>query len=181
MHPKCGRGPTAWVGRVAIAALVLVTVVGCTRSADQGEVQSSGGTPFAPESVEAARAIANCLRDRGFAAEVATGVDGQPGIDIPVGGQGPQAMEDAFKACQNELTTAGVIEPAPRFSPPRLERLYRDYQDAAACLKDLGYDVPEAPSLEVFIETNAAAWDPFSNVPAARSDQERAYGECWDY
>jgi len=166
---------------VAIATLVLVTVVGCTRSADLDKAQASGGTPFAPESVEAAQAIANCLRDRGFAAEVATGVGIQPGIEIPVGGQEPQAMGDALEACQSELTAAGVIAPAPRFSPPRLERLYRAYQDAAACLKHLGYDVPKAPSLEVFIETNAAAWDPFSNVPAARSDQERAYEECWDY
>ncbi|GBD85155.1 hypothetical protein BMS3Abin02_01559 [bacterium BMS3Abin02] len=181
MHPKSDRRPTAWVGRVAIAALVLVTVVGCTRSADRGEVQASGRTPFAPESVEAMQAIASCLRDRGFAAEVATGGGIQPGIDIPVGGQEPQAMEDAFEACQSELTAAGVIEPVSRFSPTRLERLYRDYQDAAACLRDLGYDVPEAPSLEAFIETNAAAWDPFSDVPATRSDQERAYGECWDY
>ncbi|MEN8040685.1 MAG: hypothetical protein ABFR95_04190 [Actinomycetota bacterium] len=175
---------TLWV-RVIVIAVVVLGSVGCTQS-PSGEPSGAGtGNEVAPlsrASLEAAEAITQCLRDRGFAAEATLGGGIQAGVHIELGGQSHELAFEASDECEAELTEAGILESvAESSSDHALEKLYDDYAAAAVCLGGFGYDVPEAPSLEAFIESKAGAWDPFANVPQTRSDMERAFDECWEY
>ncbi len=94
------------------------------------------------------------------------------GFDIPFDGvvgfivdeTGPQVGEfDAVMTrCQEQVE---LVYPPPR----RLSReeAYRVKLEVARCLREQGFDIPEAPSLESFLDSwERGPWDPYRFVSA---------------
>lgn len=101
-------------------------------------------------------AMVECMADAGFEMRF----DGV--VSFIVDDPGPQVGE--FDAAMNRCEqTVGAAHPLPR----RLtrEEAYRVKLEVAECLRRQGYDIPQAPSLEAFLESwDRGPWDPYRYV-----------------
>lgn len=110
--------------------------------------------------------LADCIRDAGFSAEVSA--DGSSmSFDYGTVEQRP-AYEAAKAACDAEI---GLPLPPEPLSEPQIRERYAFLVEARTCLIAQGYDLPEPPTEDVFVETYGSdPWSPFSDVPVM--DQE---------
>ncbi len=101
-------------------------------------------------------AMVECMADAGFELRF----DGV--VSFIVDDPGPQVGEfdTAMDRCEQ---TVGAAHPLPR----RLtrEEAYQAKLEVAECLRRQGYDIPQAPSLEAFLESwEQGPWDPYRYV-----------------
>jgi hypothetical protein len=99
--------------------------------------------------IERAEAIVACMQDRGVNAELVESfaVAYRPGY------------ENVYDDCNAE------IDKSMPFPPPMSdEESYQAWQQLAECIRDLGYLVDPAPSLDVWIEEKNENWDPYEYV-----------------
>jgi len=112
-----------------------------------------------------------CTEAEGWTAEIDPR-DGGVIAEYPAA-QNDKYLEDS-EQCAREIGT---------FDPPELTReqygqIYGALVEASSCLTELGYDVPSAPSLAVFIETKAQ-WSPFAQLPQMGMDEfDEAVAQC---
>jgi len=104
--------------------------------------------------------IVQCANDRGIAARLIPPGDGHSLSDVPIS-QHVHARS-VLDACR-----AGLNLPPPE--PPTREVIEAEYAyqlEVAQCLRDEGYAIPEASSLEAFVAGYATGdiWLPYSFV-----------------
>lgn len=119
----------------------------------------------------AAQLLRDCLRDEGWDAQISS-------RDGGVVSEYPTAQEDRYIEDVGECSTAIGMNDVPELSPEQYELLYAELIEASRCLAELGFDLPEAPSVTVFIETKAQ-WSPFALLPEMSiADFDAAVAEC---
>lgn len=164
--------------RSVLAVSVVVTMLGACSS--PGDVSSSNANSGV-ETTEAAaaaslsrleetEAIVDCLQDRGLAVQVDPD-SFPPGVEFDNRIVTEEQFEPAYEECIEELTEAGLLRPVLS-GPDQLAHLYEDFLKAAECIEAEGYDVPDPPSAEVFVDTNGAAWNPFDAIPPDKGLEE---------
>lgn len=143
---------------------VLLLLAGCT--------QASSTTPSGIDGLisdgDDLRAVAQCLSDRGWDAEV---TDGAIGVDVPA--DQTESYERDSLECWDEagVDTSGTLTDAD------YQAIYEWYSTIADCLRGAGWGTPERPSYEVFRSTyDSSPWIPWSEVPA--TDFGRATDAC---
>lgn len=159
--------------------VILVVLQACTSRAEV----TTTTTPIqgvAPGSLEGTRAIFDCLRnEKGLAVEMDTST-GQPGIGWDENIVSSETVFAANDECIEELRDAGVLLTDDELYGPEYRRnLYQQFLGAADCIRGLGYDVPDAPSEEAFVE-GTEEWYPFDAVPGVVGPEElnRVYTKC---
>ncbi|WP_099332688.1 hypothetical protein [Actinomyces minihominis] len=136
----------------------------------------------ARQQVEESRlAMLSCLETQGVAApdalssqvRAAITSTGMVGVSTPTDSEGKtdpaQAAlaEAASEYCSGQVTEPGLLTGAVN------EEMYQRVLDTRACLIDQGYEIPEAPSAQVWIDsvTGASAYSPY----VVFSDRSSAY------
>jgi hypothetical protein len=154
----------------------VVALAGCTTDAPEAGAPASPTQPAAappaappPFETEYARLVEHyirdmvgCLTDLGWEV-IDHGDSYESPHDIP---------DDQFEqyAADVELCEAqfGYDDlPPPYVTRPEAELLYGLLLDVADCIRDLGYDVPDAPSQQAFVEALVTypipAWHPYDS------------------
>jgi len=90
-----------------------------------------------------------CLKSRGIDAEVENGF-GVLFTD-PTG--------TAYEECQAKVDE--LMPPHPLMSD---RENYEAWVQAAECIRDLGFDVAETPSFEVWVEDRGKNWNPYDDL-----------------
>lgn len=120
--------------------------------------------PFEVDLYTVTRLVVQCIQDPGFAAEVIPTGDGVSFADIP-------ADQNALAVRAEETCRAGhgVREFTSADYTDEVRGLIYDYQLALRqCLIVAGYDIPEPPSREYYIENYFTdPWVPYAWVPDA--------------
>ncbi len=147
-----------------LGMLLLVLLTGCT--------QTSTGLPEGLRTLISDKddliAVAECLSDRGWDAEL---THGAVGVEVPA--DQAEAYEHDSVECWNET---GLAAGGP-LSEADYEAIYEWYSTIADCLRGAGFDTPERPSYQDFTSTyGSGPWIPWSEVPPA--DLGRATDLC---
>jgi hypothetical protein len=113
-------------------------------------------------------ALAACLREAGFEAEVRT--DGALEYNYGSEDQRP-AFEEAQAGCYSSLGVPPAPEP---LTEVEIRAQYHSLLSVRSCLMELGYAISEPPSEDVFVETWASGgWSPYDDIVNVRQ-------ETWD-
>jgi hypothetical protein len=145
----------------ALAATFLLALGGCA-AAPQGE---EGFSPAAQEEI-AARAsemrekVVDCLQERGW--DVVLESDGWS-IEGTNAEQAESYTQDQ-EACQEETGFNDLK--GPPLTEAQMKDLYKFEVDLAECLRREGYEIPDAPSEQAFIDryTTTDAWYAYRTV-----------------
>lgn len=149
------------------------------RTTESDEQTVPEGAAEEEQGSSAASLVRTCLEERGFVTRSTE--NGRWEVDIPSGGEGQVAAEEALSECMEENEP-----PAPEpFTDEELSGHYDGLLESASCLREQGWEIDPAPSRQVFIETyppvgggavSEAPWSPYLSVP----DQmlEVALEEC---
>lgn len=140
--------------RVARWVLVLaLALAGCMESGQPSTTRARESLAYA----DRIDLVVECLNERGFSASSYEGF----GVRV-----------DAVDELQAELASQAEgecwEEVEKRFPPPpplSLEEQYHYMVDVAECLRDLGYEIPRAPTVEAYVEQAAAggdSWNPYA-------------------
>ncbi len=143
---------------------VLLLLAGCT----QPSTTTPSGIDGLISDGDDLRAVAQCLSDRGWDAEV---TDGAIGVDVPA--DQTESYERDSLECWSEagVDTSGTLTDAD------YRAIYEWYSTIADCLRGAGWGTPERPSYEVFRSTyDSSPWIPWSEVPP--TDFDRATDAC---
>jgi len=135
---------------------------------DPSEVQTeaeSGG--YFEHRAAWARWLASCYTAAGY-----------PAVTDPPGSghvryRGANAAEFATSPAKQRCDAESLLRFPPGSPPSNREEwraVYRRKLDTAACLEAEGHDVPEAPSLEAFIDSGGE-WDPYLAVEDVPYDE----------
>lgn len=133
-----------------VVLVLALALVGCASPAADSSELVAGLTPEEAQYIEqanqAVERTGQCLIDRGWNVEIAPDGWGVTDLDAT-----QKSAYDADVAdCQAETGMASMA-PLPD-SPERSHRLYEYEADLAECLRDEGFDVPETPSEQVFVD-----------------------------
>ncbi len=121
--------------------------------------------------VEVVALVVRCVNDQGFPVEVMPPGDGISFEKVPRDQNA--AAGDAVYACRAGLS---LPEPSP-VTDERIAEVYEQLLDVEKCIeREFAIDVPDAPSLEVFIETwrQASPWHPYLYVSPTRFGEVEA-------
>jgi hypothetical protein len=187
-----GRRITRLLASATAAAAV--ALAGCT--SDQLAADDlTGSLPPTPESPatraagspeepapgsleEQTRDLVRCLNDRGWETEILPGSNTYRTVVPPE--QHDQYNAD-IEECNIEI---GVDIGPPQVTPEEASELYDILLEIADCVRDLGYNVPEAPSRQSFVEDLVShpipSWHPYDPVYEAgrMADIQRVEAEC---
>jgi hypothetical protein len=143
-------------------ALVLMT--GCT----QASTTTPSGIDGLISDEDDLRAVAQCLSDRGWEAEL---IDGAIGVDVPAD------QAEAYERDSLECWSEAGVDTSGTLSEADYQAIYDWYSTIAECLRGAGWGTPERPSYEVFRSTyDSSPWIPWSEVPP--TDIGRASDAC---
>lgn len=156
-----------WGRIVAAIALAALSTEACASSPSTSTIPSPGAalaaqsrdpdSPYATTKEQFFLGVKACLAAQGFTVALDLG---QNSITF----QGPDAQIQQEAAAQTKC--AQTVDPArvsvhSKPSEPQLKALYVFRVDTAACLRDAGYPVPDAPPEQVFIDSGGD-WDPLT-------------------
>ena len=131
---------------------------GCAGTNDREPDSLELGDLFS--SKEDQRAIAACLRDKGWDAEYNAN-DGT--VTTKVKPDQDSAYEGDMQDCLHEVG----IEADGQLSAAEYDLAYEWYSEIATCLSGAGWEVPPQPTRQKFASTyDSAPWIPWSMVPA---------------
>jgi hypothetical protein len=98
-----------------------------------------------------------CLALRGFVrVRLPSGI-----FEIHSGGQ-PEALAEAFDECVHRAYAA--LPPVPPADADYYAHYYDFLLELKACVETAGYEVPEPPSRDSFVESEGANWHPYQNM-----------------
>lgn len=122
----------------------------------------SGLSPLEVDTFEATRLLAACIRDRGFNVEVIPPGDGISFEAVPATQN--SAAQAAEQECRDGLNLREGS--ASDYTDEVRSHIY-DYQLALRqCLIEAGYDIPDPPSREIYVENYFRdPWIPYSFLP----------------
>lgn len=78
----------------------------------------------------------------------------------------------AVRRCAEEVGLVTPGEPAP-LSEEQLRSLYDGYLEVSSCLSELGYPVPQAPSVDSFVDAGGSGWTPWDMILDRVDEEER--------
>ncbi len=133
---------------------LLVLLIGCT--------QASTGVPAGIRTLvsdeDDLQAVAECLSDRGWDAEL---THGAVGVEVP------KDQAEAYKRDSMECWNATGVDTSGTLSEADYEAIYEWYSMIADCLRGAGFDAPERPTYQDFTSTyDSSPWIPWSEVPS---------------
>lgn len=165
LRATCGSG--------LAAVVIAVTSLGCSSPDDSTPPQANSTADF--------DAVMECIHERGWEA-VAHDDDS---IGSPLGL--PEGQLDAYSADVDECLAIHFppVEPED-VSDERWQEFYEETIESAECLREQGYDIPEAPSLPAFRDSYFTGdatdqWVPWMFVPVSTLDRgefEALEGAC---
>ena len=182
----------AWPVRIGVAFMVLAS---CTAPSTVLTTQSSvggvaPGNGFAPPDRSLAQALAEtdyeyysveertlahavCLEDLGFFVTVR----GNALLYTDPGGQ-MAAYNEASTTCSEEIDAR-----YPEAPPPTPQEEYDHNIQMAECLRSEGYDIPQAPTYETWLDTrlNENSWYPYTYINVAIEEWDRLNRVCPQY
>ncbi len=156
-------------------ALALLAA-GCTGSGS-GEVNdtSPGATTQLLTPLEVGQRVGACVADQGLPVEVSP--EGDVNFESEIEEEHALFAKYA-EACNDELIKQGLVAAAtgtPEFWEAEYERL----QAVADCVRAEGYDVDDPPTLAVYVESQGAAWHPYSQVqPQSQAEIDELNAIC---
>lgn len=139
-----------------VLALGIAVLGGCSADGAPSPSETAGDYLSYQERIDL---VVACVREQGFEAS------SYEGFGVMVEYEGAEQEEIATKIegkCWEEVDQRF---PAP--PPLSLEDQYAYMLEVADCLRDLGHDIPEAPSLDTYVEQMSGAappddlWDPY--------------------
>lgn len=137
--------------RSHIALGLLAALVACSGSGiETTTTQPTAATWYSV--IERAEATVACMREEGVDAELSEPF-GVLYPDLP-------GMENVYNQCSEKIDRTMPFPP-----PMSAEESYDAWREAADCLRELGFDIPPAPSIEVWREESNENWDPYDNIP----------------
>lgn len=149
-----------------IALLFVFLVTGC---ASQEKEANDAYPTWEGTPLEYMEAVADCLRDAGWEAEV---TPRPPSVESDY----PASQREAFirddRACTKKLGRGPVPPPITR---ERAESRYEYHVKMRGCLSEHGYETSEPPSKEQFVNTALSGrppWNPYMDVPADLRQEE---------
>lgn len=141
---------------LSLGVVFLVVFSACSAETSPSPVQPDGEYLSYPERIDL---VVACIRDRGFEASSARGF----GVRVEYAGEDQAEIATRVEGeCWEEVEQRYPLPP-----PLSHEDRYYYLLDVANCLRDLGYDIPEAPSLEAYVDQMSAEepsidlWDPY--------------------
>jgi hypothetical protein len=147
--------------RYAVFAVGLLVLSGCASSEESAIAQEYASIEFSLLE-DNANKVVECVHERtGFT--VTADRDGSVGYtsqDVPASQY--SVVDAAIPACFEDL---GFIDDG-ELSASQKQHLYELQKEALACLAREGYDLPEPPSLAVYVETYGTAdhWAPWAGM-----------------
>lgn len=160
----------------AIAAAIAVAIAGCTST--PGEPSADGSpSPSKPQAEDWQAGMVQCLTDKGW--DVTSRDDGGFGYELS------EEQLDPFDQAREEchLSLGYDFEP-PEYSQDEAAEIYDAFVTAAECVRDLGYEVPDPPSKQAFVEEMVSgdlpSWNPYNGVVGLSDDiaWRRTEREC---
>lgn len=164
-----------------MALVCVFLMAGCSSQQEpempQQHSRSNPGPTWDGTPLEYMQAVADCLRDAGWKAEVSAR---PPSVESDY----PASQKEAFKrddrACMKKLGWGPVPPPITR---ERAEERYQHLVTMRGCLAEQGYDTSEPPSEEQFVNASLsglAPWNPYLDVPASmkQAEWEALIAEC---
>ncbi len=155
-------------------AASLAPGVAVTDATDLGETESRDYPIFDGTPDEFTVALADCLTTKGWKTVIVESAEGFIGFEIPglTGDQNDEFMA-ADRACRGEI---GVIDSNP--DPMAIRAHFRHLLWAKDCLENLGYEISEPPSVQVFVESLGAAWSPHDDLSPGQEGWVAANRAC---
>ena len=141
------------------AILVALLMASCSAESTAPPSEASAEYLSYPERIDL---VVVCVREKGFEATSYEGF----GISIEAAGD---AQLDAAGLAEGECWE-DVEERFPAPPPLSEEEQYYYMLEVAECLRDLGHDVPDAPSIEAYVDQAFGddppdeLWDPYSTL-----------------
>jgi hypothetical protein len=159
---RTGPGPSrtlVYRAGVLVAAATLLT--GCSAEA------TPEPTPHATSAQDAAERQSACLRDRGWTVTITD--DGAISSS--------SVSEEQLDVYRKDIEECGegLLPDRAKFTDEQWAEMYAAIIETADCLGKQGYDAPDRPSLQAFIDMNGD-WSPYSNIDTY--DFERLENLC---
>lgn len=150
-----------------LAALTtLAAIAGCGSAETRGAPAPGAETTTTTDRFAPQRAVASCLRESGWAVDFSESDGSYEVAGVPEA-QASQLQADEL-ACGEEFLpeAVGVSE----VTPEQWTQMYAAELEVAECLRGEGYDVPEAPTEQAFVDSYVSGtgepWSPYASVPA---------------
>lgn len=162
---------------VAVAACVIV-LTGCTRS----ETKDAVTDPPTAEVDNPWTQVVTCLEDAGYPGFVAN----SDGITAPPGSSDDEEQFKLLLAAESQCADEAGFYSGP-IPDDELPRLYALELEEIECLHGLGYETPEPPSLQTFIDDYSsgtpweAAFELYFSLPLSEQTEDalnRINTEC---
>ena len=141
---------------VALAVGVMLVVTGCSTATS---VTPPLGAQYATQ-YDLSVARAECLKQAGWEVKV-----NEDGSSVTEGI--PDSQLDQYRAADSACMESLGVDVGSGPSRAQLESAYKYYVDAVICLRDAGYEIRDAPSLQQFLDTYGTSdnWLPWLDVP----------------
>jgi len=146
----------SWTTHILAPALSVALLGGCSAAGTPSPREAASDYISYPERIDL---VVECVRENGFEAS------SYEGSMVMVEYEGEEQEEIATQI-EGECWE-GVEQRFPVPPPLSLDEQYAYLLEVAECLRDLGHDIPDAPSLDTYVDQMSGAappadlWDPY--------------------
>lgn len=139
-----------------VVGLVGWTMLAMALAACTGPPTTPAPPPLTPN--DRTKFIAACMKDAGWEVEA--------GWDQSVGGDYPTEQYEAITAAIESCNAKGLAQfPLPVFDDPAMRAAYAAEVAERQCLIDAGFDTPEPPALQTYLDNfTSARWEAIESV-----------------
>ncbi|MBK5283520.1 MAG: hypothetical protein JJE16_15735 [Nitrospiraceae bacterium] len=164
----CTAAPPGVAGTTPLPTVDTTENQDSTTTPDEGSRSAEQDRVFEGSSREYFELLAVCLEEAGFIVSVSSSGDGVYAPDVS-GTQRDDLLE-ASKTCRERL---GTLPIADLTDPAVVRTFYAALKETRSCLIELGYDIAEPPTFEVFQESlSTGPWHPYHSLPAEMGPSE---------
>lgn len=141
----------------------MMALAACTSTTEEPAAPSSPEETdqWAGDSESWEDDVVGCLQEKGWDASVAP----EGGFEAAFPTDQEEQYRADVEACHDELGDA--MDPPP-MSSEEVERAYDMLLDVATCVRGLGFEVPEAPSKQAYVEhlvnNGIGPWHPYDGI-----------------
>ena len=132
----------------------------------------SGQDRFEVDNYQLVRLLARCVADHGFF--LTPTEDGAGLLFQAVPPEQNQLAQAVLTACREGLRLEKPVPPTVE----QLEEIHAYLIAVARCLESEGYSVTEPPSVDVFVDSQAGAWNPYDDLVADVAELSRLNQVC---
>jgi hypothetical protein len=169
VHKRCGVRAAvrscALPGLAAVTALLACALLAACGGSSPNRSAASSEQAREREAETRNADFARCLREHGIHAETVSGPNGGHGLKVGGGNSGPQAMEEAQKACARYRPEPKTVDLSPQQKVEREEAV----QKFARCMREHGIKVEASAkggAIQIGIHGGAASGGLNPNSPS---------------